>query len=51
LETCQIIGSWYAKNGYKYKKYKQAIEFIKKKGYAKFLRLADKWHGAYGKLE
>lgn len=51
LELCEIIGSWYAKNGYKYKKYKAAIEFIKKNGYPAFIRSADKWKGAYGKLE
>ncbi len=51
LESCNIIGSWYAKNGYKYKKYKQAIEFIKKNGYSKFIKLANKWKNAYGKYE
>ena len=51
LESCNITGSFYAHNGYKYKKYKQAIEFIKKKGYSKFIKLADKWKGAYGKLD
>ena len=51
LESCQIIGGWYSKKGYKYKKYKQAIEFIRKIGYAKFIRLANKWINAYGKLD
>ena len=51
LETCEIIGSWYGRKGYKYKKYKQATEFIKKHGYIKFTRLADKWKNAYGKLD
>jgi hypothetical protein len=51
LESCSIVGSWYAKNGYKYKKYKEAIEFIKKNGYSKFIKLADKWKNVYGKLE
>lgn len=51
LESCDIIGDWFAKNGYKYKKYKQAIEFIKENGYQRFIRLADKWNNAYGRLE
>ncbi len=51
LDSCKIVGSLYAKHGYKYKKYKQAIEFIKENGYSKFIKLADKWNGAYGKLD
>ena len=51
LGTCSIINSWYAKNGYKYKKYRQTIEFIAKNGYTKFIKLADNWTGAYGKLD
>ncbi|MFH2020616.1 MAG: DUF3795 domain-containing protein [archaeon] len=51
LESCNIVCSWYAKKGYKYKKYKQAIDFIKKNGYSKFIILADEWKGAYGNLE
>ena len=51
LESCSIIGSWYARNGYKYKKYKEAIEFIKKNGYSKFIKLANEWRNAYGRLE
>lgn len=51
LDNCKIIGDWYSKNGYKYKKYKQAIEFIKKNGYPYFIKLASKWNGAYGKLD
>ena len=51
LESCKIIHSFHDKSGYKYKKYRQAMEFIKKNGYSKFIRLANKWKGAYGKLE
>jgi hypothetical protein len=32
-------------------KYRQAIEFIAKNGYAKFIKSADNWTGAYGKLD
>lgn len=50
IKNCLIIGEWYSKNGYKYKKYKQAIEFIKENGYEEFFRQADKWKNPYGKL-
>lgn len=48
--SCEKIGSMYAKNGYKYKKYKQAVEFIRERGYEKFISLADQWKGPCGKL-
>ena len=51
FESCNIIGGWFSKNGYKYKKYKQALEFIRKNGYSEFFKLADKWKNAYGKLD
>ncbi len=51
LESCKIMAEWSNHKGYKYKKYKEAIEFIKKNGYKKFIELADKWKGAYGKLK
>jgi hypothetical protein len=48
--TCKIIQDFYRKNGYKYKKYKQSIDFIRENGYAKFLIIADTWKGPYGNL-
>ena len=51
LYSCELINGWYSKNGYKYKKYKEAIEFIKKYGYCRFIGLADKWTNAYGILK
>lgn len=50
LNDCQIINEWYDHAGYKYKKYKEAIQFIRKRGYSEFIRFADEWEGAYGKL-
>lgn len=47
---CSILNSFYSKNGYKYRKYKQATEFIKKNGYTAFLVIADKWLNAHGKF-
>jgi hypothetical protein len=49
--SCEIIQGFYNKNGYKYKKYKQSIEFIRENGYGKFIEFADKWRGPYGKLD
>jgi hypothetical protein len=51
LGSCETIGSWYAKKGYKYRKYKHSIDFIRENGYPRFIQRADKWKGAYGKLE
>jgi hypothetical protein len=48
--TCKIIHGWYGKNGYKYGKYRQSMEFIRKNGYEKFLHFADVWKGPYGKI-
>jgi len=46
---CERIQDFYSKKGYKYKKYKQAIDFINSNGYEKFLEIADKWKMQYGK--
>ena len=51
ISTCKIIFTFHDKNWYKYKKYKQSIEFIKKHGYTKFIKIADKWKGPYGKID
>ena len=49
--NCKIIHNFYSKNGFKYKKCKQAIEFIRKNGYSKFFKLANEWKSAYGRLQ
>jgi len=51
LHECQTLNEFYAKNGYKYRKYRQAIEFIRQNGYPEFLKKADTWTNAYGKYE
>jgi len=43
--------NFFAHNGYKYKKYRQAIEYLKENGFAEFIRIADRWKGAYGKYD
>jgi hypothetical protein len=49
--ACEIIRSFHAKNGFKYRKYRQSIEFIRRNGYPAFLTFADTWNGPYGRLE
>ncbi len=51
INTCEIIGEWYSHDAYKYKKYKQAVDFIKKYGYKEFIKIADTWKNAYGKYK
>ena len=50
-ETCGIVQEFYNKNGYKYKKYKQAIDFIRENGYTEYLKIADQWTMQYGKYK
>ena len=51
LNSCSIIQEFYNKNGYKYKKYKQAIDYIQSNGYLLFLKQTKKWTMQYGKYE
>lgn len=48
-ESCEIIQSFLNHPGYKYGKYKQALEYIRAHGHAAFLNAAEHWTGAYGK--
>jgi hypothetical protein len=50
FESCELIQGWYEK-GYKYKRYKQSTEFIRKYGYEKFLKKAKKWKSSVGKFD
>jgi len=49
--SCQVLQGFLAKSGYKYGKYRQALEFIREQGYEEFLRIADGWKAQYGKYE
>ncbi|MBN1856200.1 MAG: DUF3795 domain-containing protein [Dehalococcoidia bacterium] len=51
LEGCPIVGVFHNKTGYKYGKYRQSTQFLRHHGYAEFIRQADNWTGAYGKLQ
>ena len=44
---CEILDAFWNKKGWKYKKYKKQIEFIRFNGYSKFLENADKWKGPH----
>ena len=49
--SCPTIQNFHSKRPYKYKKYKQSIEFIRKNNYARFIQIPNCWKNAYGKLE
>jgi len=51
FESCETINAFYDKNGYKYKKYKEALLFIRQNGYDAFFQIADNWKNVYGKYE
>ncbi|OFW59957.1 MAG: hypothetical protein A2V52_00370 [Actinobacteria bacterium RBG_19FT_COMBO_54_7] len=48
--ACETIHGLYAKNGYKYKKYQQAMEFLRKNGYSGFIAASRNWKCQYGKF-
>jgi hypothetical protein len=50
-DSCDTIQGFHNKGGYKYKKYKEAINFIRTNGYEEFVKIADGWRTQYGKYE
>ncbi len=48
---CELIMGFHDKSGYKYKKYKQSMDFIRENGYDRFLEVAANWKCPYGKLD
>ena len=48
-DRCEIIQAFINQPGYKYAKYKQALEFIRDHDYAAFSKTAEHWKNAYGK--
>jgi hypothetical protein len=48
-EACPIIQAFHSKTGYKYRKYREAILFIREHGYEAFLACAREWTAQYGK--
>jgi hypothetical protein len=51
FSKCRIIQDFYNKRGYKYQKYRQAVEYIIHNGYEKFIAIADHWKNAHGKYD
>lgn len=49
--TCEYIQGLYHKKGYKYKKYKESMEFIREHGYDAFIIKTVDWTRAYGSLD
>ncbi len=46
---CLTVNGFYNKNGYKYKKYRSATQYIKQNGYDAFISVAGNWKNAHGK--
>ncbi|WP_455392197.1 DUF3795 domain-containing protein [[Eubacterium] cellulosolvens] len=51
FSSCDKIQTKFGKEKYNFKKSMQCLEFIKRNGYLKFIKIADKWKGPFGKLE
>jgi len=49
MSECAVLNGFYHKNGYKYGKYKQAINYIEDNGYEAYLEIAGRWKNASGK--
>lgn len=49
--ACETIQSFHNKESYKYKKYKEAVLYIRDHGYQKFLSIAGTWKMQYGKYD
>jgi len=49
--VCRTVQGLFAKNGYKYRKYKESMEFIRQNGYPAFITAARSWKRAYGLLK
>lgn len=49
ISSCDNLIAFHGKKGYKYGKYRDAIRYIREKGYDRFFSIADTWKNAYGK--
>jgi len=48
---CRTIQDFFNKKGYKYGKYRQSLEFIRKFGYRAYIESTRSWKCAYGSLK
>lgn len=51
FSSCEKINTRFGKEKYNLKKCMQSLDFIKKNGYPKFIKKAEKWKSYWGKLE
>ncbi len=49
FDACGTIQNFHGKTGYKYKKYREAIRYIREHGYERFLACAREWKAQYGR--
>lgn len=49
--ACGTIQPFHSRPGYKYRKYREAILFIRKHGYGAFFRIANGWTMQYGRYD
>lgn len=47
---CNILIEFWGKKGWKYQQYRKQLEFIRVSGYDEFIKRADAWKRACGKL-
>jgi len=50
LDSCSTMAAFFNHASYKYRKYREATEFIRRHGWAEFVKQAGTWTGAYGRL-
>lgn len=48
---CAILGEFFGKKGYKYVKYREALDFIRANGYEAFLKKTEGWSVQYGRYK
>lgn len=48
-DSCAVLREFHGKKGYKYRKYAEALDFIRANGYEEFLAIADGWSRQYGR--
>lgn len=50
-DCCAALREFFGHSGYKYSRYRQTLVFIRANGYEAFMKAAEDWKCAYGKLQ
>jgi hypothetical protein len=50
FSSCPILQNWYGKKAWKYQRYKKSAAYIREHGYGEFIKVANGWKDACGKL-